>query len=144
MISLAACDDIFGPEAAGVYSLTSANEQYVPAVVFSKTGSGAFDVSLVGGVMRLRHDETFTLQLDYLERDARSDTFYSQSVSGHWSEDNDFVRLEYIDPDTGTWHSLGGFRRYRGVELTLPVSTYGVNVRTVFERSTTVGPVDRC
>ena len=46
----------------------------------------------------------------------------------------DFVRLEYIDPETGDWLSLGAVQRYRGMEVTVPVSAYGVNVRTVFER----------
>jgi hypothetical protein len=133
-LSLAACVEIFGPDAVGVYGLTTANETSVPSVVFSKTGTNGFDVSLVSGILRLRHDDTFTLQLDYVERDAQSNTYYSQSVSGDWSENDNFVRLEYVDPATGDWHSLGGFERYRGLELTLPVSNYGVNVRTVFER----------
>jgi hypothetical protein len=134
MMSLAACYDVFAPEATGVYTLTTANDREVPAVVFSRSGTGAFDVSLVGGTLRLRHDDTFSLQLDYVEHDAGSDTFYSQSFSGDWYQDVDFVRLQYVDPDTGDWHSLGGFQRYRGVEVTLPVSNYGVNVRTLFER----------
>ena len=134
MMSLAACYDVFGPEATGFYSLTTANDHGVPAVVFSRSGTGAFDVSLVGGTLRLRHDGTFSLQLDYVERDAGSDTFYSQSFSGTWYQDEDFVRLQYVDPDTGDWQSVGGFQRYREVEVTLPVSNYGVNVRTVFER----------
>jgi hypothetical protein len=134
MMSLGACYDIFGPEATGVYSLTTANDRGVPAIVFSRSGTGAFDVSLVGGTLRLRHDGTFSLQLDYFERDAASDTFYSQSFSGDWYQDENFVRMQYVDPDTGDWHSLGGFQRYRGVEVTLPVSNYGVSVRTVFER----------
>lgn len=134
VMSLTACYDVFGPDAIGVYTLTSANEHGVPTVVFSRSGTGAFDVSLVGGTLRLRHDGTFTLQLNYVERDATSDTFYSQGFSGDWHQDDDFVGLQYIDPTSGEWQSLGAFQRYRAVEVTLPVSDYGVNVRTVFER----------
>lgn len=134
-VSLAACSDVFGPwDLTGVYSLTTVNEHGVPAVVFSRVGSDAFDVSLLSGVLRLRDDDTFTLQLDYVERDSHSDIFYSESFSGEWSTDDDFVRLEFVDPETGDWRSFGGFRRARGVEVTLPVADYGVHVRTVFER----------
>jgi hypothetical protein len=123
----------FGP--SGTYELRTANGQRVPAVVFSRTGADGYTVTLLGGEVRLRGDNTFRMDLDYVDVDARTETRYTQGVNGDWSTDRDgTIWLDFVDPDTGDWTSLAAFRSSDNLEITIPGATVGSTVRTTFQR----------
>ena len=134
-LSLTACDDFVGPwGSSGTYDLLSANGEPVPAVLYSRGGANRYSVTLTGGELRLRDDDTFTLDLDYVEDDAGVQTRYTQGIAGEWSTENDTIWLDYVNPDTGDWTSLGATRRHGTLELTIPGAVAGTTVRTVFAR----------
>ena len=91
-------------------------------------------VTLTGGLLRLRDDDTFTLDIDYAEDDGAAHTHYTLGIAGEWSPENDTIWLDYVDPDTGNWTSLGAIRRHGTIEITIPGAVAGTTVRTVFNR----------
>lgn len=134
-LSLTACDDFVGPWGlSGTYDLQSANGDPVPSVVYSRGGTNPLVVTLTGGLLRLRDDDTFTLDIDYAEDDGAAHTHYTQGIAGEWSPENDTIWLDYVDPDTGNWTSLGAIRRHGTIEITIPGAVAGTTVRTVFNR----------
>jgi hypothetical protein len=133
-MSLAACDDGFGPWGSeGFYVARSANGDRVPAVLFEQSGSDPYSVSLLGGELHLRGDDTFRMELDYFERDGDAETFYSQGISGEWYWEGDGITLDYFDPDVEDWRVLRAHRRHDTMEVTI-AGVAGQSVRVVFVR----------
>ena len=84
-LSLTACDDFVGPWGlSGTYDLQSANGDPVPSVVYSRGGTNPLVVTLTGGLLRLRDDDTFTLDIDYAEDDGAAHTHYTQGIAPRW------------------------------------------------------------
>ncbi len=134
-VSTSGCIAVFDSwDPRGLYDLRSANGDYVPAVVFSRNGSGGYTVTLLRGDLRLRGDHTFRMELDYIDEDATSETRYTQGISGEWSDDNDTIWLDYVDPESGDWASLAAFKRHNELEVNIPGAVSGASVRALFER----------
>lgn len=134
MLSLAACDDGFGPWGSeGYYFARQANGDRLPAVLYEESGPVPYSVSLTGGELRIRGDDTFRMEIDYHERDGTTNTYYTQGIAGNWTWDGDGIRLDYIDPATDNWRSLRANRRYDQMEVTI-AGVAGQTVRVVFEK----------
>jgi hypothetical protein len=132
-LSLSACIEFIGPWGiSGRYDLYAANGASVPAVVYSRNGAHPFVITLTGGELRLRDDESFTLDLDYVENDGGAETRYTQGIAGQWSSENDTVWLDYVDPTTGERTSLGAFWHHSTLEVTIPGAVQGATVRVAF------------
>jgi hypothetical protein len=137
MLAAGACVvvDPFGPwSPSGTYYVVSANGQGIPAVLVTRVGDGGFMARLTGGELRLRSDRSFRLDIDLLESDRVSDTYFTQGLSGTWEGSGDAVRLTYVDPDTDAWRSVWAYREHGDLEVTLPGIVYGINVRLVLDR----------
>lgn len=133
-LSLAACDDGFGPWGSeGYYFARQANGARLPAVLYSESGPTPYSVTLLGGELRIRGDDTFRMELDYFERDGGTEIRYSQGINGSWYWDGDGIRLDYIDPELDEWRSLRANRRYDQMEVTI-AGVAGQSVRVVFEK----------
>jgi hypothetical protein len=134
VMSLAACDDGFGPYGSeGLYGAHSANGDRLPAVLYEESGPVPYSITLIGGELRLRSDDTFRMELDYFEVDGNTHRSYSQGIAGEWYWDGDGMRLDYIDPEFDEWRSLRAHRRYDQVEVTI-AGVDGQTVRVVFSR----------
>jgi hypothetical protein len=135
-ISLAACsDDVFGPWGSeGFYDLRTANGVRVPAVVFDRSGNNELTVTMVGGELVLRGDDSFRLDIDYEEWDGRTETRYTQGIAGTWEWEGDEIFLDYRDPFTGNWEYLAATKRHDDVELLIPGAVAGSSIRVVFRR----------
>jgi hypothetical protein len=134
-ISMAACSDVFGPWGSeGLYDLRTANGQRVPAVVFNRSGSSQLTVTMVGGELFLRGDDSFRLDIEYEEWDGRTETRYTQGITGTWQWDGDEIFLDYFNPDTGEWDYLAATHRHSDVELVIPGAVVGSTIRVVFRR----------
>ena len=130
-----ACVEVFdpwGPE--GFYGLRYANGERVPAVVYYESGNGPFEITLLGGELRLRADGTFRMDLDYAEWDGRVETRYTQGLTGEWDQEHDTVWLDYIDPETSDWTSLAANRRHETLEFSMPGVISGAPIRVEFLR----------
>ena len=135
LLAAGGCVDVYGPwGTSGTYHVLAANGQGIPAVLLTRVGEDGYTVRLTGGELRLRGDESFRLDLDIVESDRVSDTFYTQGLSGVWDRYGDVIRLEYTDPETGAWLSVAAYRGDGQLEVTLPGLVYGINVRLVLER----------
>jgi hypothetical protein len=135
VLSLTACVDVYGSWGSeGLYDARTANGARVPAIVYERLGSGGYTVTLTGGSLRLRGDDTFRLDLDYSEYDGHSTTYYTQGISGEWSNDDGTIWLDYVDPEIGDWVSLAAIRRHDTLELTIPGAQTGASIRVTFER----------
>ena len=133
-MSVAACSD-FGPWGSeGLYDLRTANGQRVPAVVFDRSGSNMLTVTMVGGELFLRRDDSFRLDIEYEEWDGRTQTRYTQGITGTWSWDGDEIFLDYLDPSTGRWDYLAATHRGNDVEISIPGALPGTSIRVVFRR----------
>jgi hypothetical protein len=134
-ISMAACSDVFGPWGSeGLYDLRTANGQRVPAVVFARSGNSQLTVTLVGGELFLRRDNSFRLDMTYEEWDGRAETRYTQGISGTWEWNGDEIFLDYLDPETGEWDYLAATHRHNDVEISIPGAVVGSSIRVVFRR----------
>lgn len=133
-ISVAACSD-FGPWGSeGLYDLRTANGQRVPAVVFDRSGSNQLTVTMVGGELFLRSDDTFRLDIDYEEWDGRALTRYTQGITGTWEWDGDEIFLDFVDPYTGEWDYLAATHRHDDIEISIPGALPGTSIRVLFRR----------
>jgi hypothetical protein len=126
--------DGFGPSASGTYHVLSANGQGIPAVLVTRTGPDGFTAHLTDGELRLRSDRTFRLDLDFVESDRVSDTYFTQGMSGSWDRHDDVIHLTYTDPDTGAWRTASAYREFGTLEVTFPGLLYGLNIRLVLDR----------
>lgn len=134
-ISLSACSDAFGPWGSeGLYDLRTANGQRVPAVIFERSGNNQLSVRMVGGELLLRRDNSFRLDITYEEWDGRTETRYTQGVSGTWEWSGDEIFLDYLDPTTGEWEYLAATHRHNDLELLIPGAVVGTSIRVVFRR----------
>ena len=133
-ISVAACSD-FGPWGSeGLYDLRTANGQSVPAVVFDRSGNNQLTVTMVGGELFLRSDDSFRLDIDYEEWDGRTRTTYTQGITGTWEWDNGEIFLNYLDPFTGDWEYLAATHRHNDVEISIPGAVAGSSIRVLFRK----------
>jgi hypothetical protein len=129
------CSDVFGPWGSeGFYDLRSANGDRVPAVVFERYGNDPLVVTMLGGELHLRRDDSFRLDIDYVEHENGTEFRYTQGVSGYWEWDGDAIWLDYIDPQTGEWESLAANRHHDALEIVIPGVLRGTSIRTVFRR----------
>jgi hypothetical protein len=133
-ISVAACSD-FGPwSSEGLYDLRTANGQSVPAVVFDRSGNNQLTVTMVGGELFLRSDDSFRLDIDYREWDGRTETRYTQGITGTWEWDGGEIFLNYLDPYTGDWDYLAATHRHNDVEISIPGAVAGSSIRVLFRK----------
>jgi hypothetical protein len=132
---MAACSDVFGPQGSeGLYGLRTANGQRVPAVVFARSGNNQLTVTLVGGELFLRRDHSFRLDMTYEEWDGRSETRYTQGISGTWEWSGGEIFLDYLDPESGRWDYLAATQRRNDMEISIPGAVVGSSIRVVFRR----------
>lgn len=135
LLSVAACDEGFFPwGVTGTYQLEAVNGRNIPAIVFQRVGRDDFTVSVINGEMRLRGDGSFRLDVGYRETEPGAETEYGVSLAGRWERYDDLILLEYVDPGTGRWVSMGAVPRNQSLEFSLPAAGIGVGMRVLFER----------